>query len=110
MKYFPHLTLAAALLFSSSLYAAEAPGKDAYGLVKEITNNQMTVTVYDTESGQAHEEQFALDPKTQLTIVRPASEVIAGDEVKITYLEEGNNKKASFVSIIDLPAPAEAKS
>ncbi len=86
-------------------FADEAQGKEAYGMVKTISNNQMVVTVYDAEKGQAQEQTFALSPQTQLAIVRPASEVLEGDEVKIAYREEGSNKKANFVSIIDLPAP-----
>ncbi len=74
-------------------------------MVKSISNNQMVVTVYDTEKNEAREETFALVPETQLAIVRPATEVLQGDEVKISYSEEKGKKKAGFVSIIDLPAP-----
>ncbi|HTL47585.1 MAG TPA: hypothetical protein VL688_05925 [Verrucomicrobiae bacterium] len=96
--------LAALSVFSTAAFAEEAPLKEAYGMVKSIADGKMVVTVYDKDSGQAADQTFSLSPQTQLVIVRPANEVVAGDEVRINY-QDGKDKSAAFVSILDLPAP-----
>lgn len=80
--------------------------KKAYGIVRKISGEKMAVSVYHPDKKELSEETFQLTPDTELVIVRPVSELIEGDEVKITYQEEEGKKVSRFVSIMDLPGPS----
>lgn len=106
MKY-PAFVLSAILILCASASAGaaeEASLKEAYGLVKSIEGNKMTVTVIDTAASTTSDQTFTLSPETKLVIVRPASEVVVGDEIRINYKDE-KDSPAEFISILDLPKP-----
>lgn len=84
--------------------AAQESAGEAYGLVKSIEGNRMTVAVVDPSTNAVSDQVFTLSPETRLVIVRPAAEVVVGDEVRISY-ESGNDNPAEYVSILDLPKP-----
>jgi len=80
---------------------------EAYGMVKSISDNEMVVTVYDEKKSAVQDQTFTLSADTQLVIVRPATELIEGDEVKINFEKSKGKNAARFISILDLPVPAE---
>lgn len=106
MKYSAFVLSAIVVLFSSAAAGAaeEASLKEAYGLVKSIEGNKMTVTVVDEAASTTSDQTFTLSTETRMVIVRPASEVVVGDEIRINYKDE-NEKPAAYISILDLPKP-----
>jgi len=110
MKHLILFSLLCTLFIPAAHAKNEAGLTEAYGMVRSINNNQMTVTVLDPATNETSDLTFSMTPETQLVIVRPASEVIEGDEVKINYEDGKKEKTAKFVSILDLPAPENAAS
>ena len=109
MKKLTLFILSCALLVPAAYAKNQAGLSEAYGVVRSIDDNQMTVTVIDPKTNETSDMTFALSPETELVIVRPASEVIEGDEIKINYEDGKKEKAAKFISILDLPAPETAQ-
>ena len=107
MKKIPLCLFILAVLTPLS-HANDQELSEAYGMVQKIDGNQMTVAVFNPANNEMSDVTFSLTPDTQLVIVRPATEVIEGDEVKINFTENKKDKTAQYISILDLPAPGNA--
>ena len=71
----------------------------AFGTVKSVTADQITINEFDYDTGKENEAAYGLDSKTEYDNVASAKEIAAGDEVDIDYLVKDGKKVAVAVSV-----------
>ena len=71
----------------------------AFGTVKSVTADQITINEFDYDTGKENEAIYGLDSKTEYDNVASAKEIAAGDEVDIDYLVKDGKKVAVAVSV-----------
>ena len=71
----------------------------AFGTVKSVGADQITINEFDYDTGKENEATYGLDSKTTYENVAAAKEIAAGDEVDIDYLVKDGKKVAVTVSV-----------
>ena len=71
----------------------------AFGTVKSVAGDQITINEFDYDTGKENEATYWLDAKTEYDNVASAKEIAAGDEVDIDYLVKDGKKVAVAVSV-----------
>ena len=71
----------------------------AFGKVKSVSGDQLTINEFDYDTGKENEATYGLDSKTEYDNVASAKEITAGNEVDIDYLVKDGKKVAVAVSV-----------
>ena len=71
----------------------------AFGTVKSVGGDQLTINEFDYDTGKENEATYGLDSKTEYENVASPKEITAGNEVDIDYLVKDGKKVAVTVSV-----------
>lgn len=76
----------------------------SYGTVKNISQDQITVTEYDYDTDEEIDETYAINSKTAFQNVTAIGEIAVGDNVDIVYVTENGVKIAQSIAA-EKPSP-----
>ena len=84
---------------SSAAQPATPEPEYAFGTVKSVSGDQLTINEFDYDTGKENEATYGLDSKTEYDNIASAKEITAGNEVDIDYLVKDGKKVAVAVSV-----------
>ncbi len=85
------------LLFLANVSFAQEEELYSYGTVVTVTPTEMTIEKYDIETDAETNESFVLDANTKFENNTSVTNIKAGDQVDIYYVEKEGKKVATDV-------------
>jgi hypothetical protein len=96
------LILVLSFAVQGPLFAQEENLEYSWGIVKNVSSNQIIVTEYDFDKEDKIDVEYLFDKDVELEGVRSVMDIKSGAEVDVTYLAKDGKKLAKSLTVFEL--------
>ncbi|MCR4336916.1 MAG: hypothetical protein NUV91_03835, partial [Candidatus Omnitrophica bacterium] len=86
---------------SAATSAVENKGMIAFGTISKIEKDQIVLLEYNEETDAEEEKIYSVSDKTQFSDQLTLEDLLVGDPIEISYVDEGGKKVAQNIKLED---------